>query len=84
MGCAIAATVSAGTAGRGTLAKSGWEQNTEENRTLVLETEDWLPGATRNTTDGHNQAGKTPQPKNYRKEEKREAKTKHGCNSAYL
>lgn len=51
MGCAIAATVSAGTAGRGTLVKSGWEQSTEGNRTLVLETEAWLPGATRSTTD---------------------------------
>lgn len=29
MGCAIVATVSAGTAGRGMLAKSGWEKNTE-------------------------------------------------------
>lgn len=30
-GCAIAATVSAGTAGQGTLAKSGWEKSTEED-----------------------------------------------------
>lgn len=37
MGCAIAATVSAGTAGRGTLAKSGWEPSTEVERTLALE-----------------------------------------------
>lgn len=37
MGCAIAATVSAGTAGRETLAKSGWKRSTDE-RTLVLET----------------------------------------------
>ncbi|KAG7238812.1 hypothetical protein INR49_030356 [Caranx melampygus] len=38
MGCAIAATVSAGTAGQETLVKSGWELSTEENRTLGLET----------------------------------------------
>lgn len=40
MGCAIAATVSAGKDGRGTLAKSGWEQSTEGNGTLGLETGD--------------------------------------------
>lgn len=38
MDCAIAATVSAGMAGQGTLVKSGWELSTEENRTLGLET----------------------------------------------
>lgn len=32
MGCATVATASAGTAGTGTLAKSGWEKNTEANR----------------------------------------------------
>lgn len=84
MVCAIAATVSAGMAGQGTLVKSGWEQSTEEKRTLVLKTNAWLPGATRRTTDGHNQAGKTPQPENHKRREKREAKTKHGRNSAYL
>ncbi len=48
MACAIVATVSAGTAGQGTLARSGWEQSTEEERTLVLERQEaWLPGATR-------------------------------------
>ena len=36
MGCATAATVSAGTAGRETLVKSGWVQSTEEERTLVV------------------------------------------------
>lgn len=32
MGCATVATASAGTAGTGTLVKSGWEKNTEANR----------------------------------------------------
>lgn len=36
MGCAIAATASVGMAGRGTLVRSGWEQSTEEQRTLVF------------------------------------------------
>lgn len=35
MDCAIAATVSAGMAGQGTLVKSGLEQSTEDIRTLV-------------------------------------------------
>lgn len=34
MDCAIAATVSAGMAGRGTLVRSGWEQSTKK-KTLV-------------------------------------------------
>lgn len=38
MGCAIVATASAGTAGQGTLAKSGWERSTEEDGTMRLET----------------------------------------------
>lgn len=74
MGCAIVATVSAGTAGQGTLAKSGWEQSTEEERTLVLETRSLAARSDQSTTDGHHQAGKTPQPG--------EDKTKHGCDSA--
>ncbi len=48
MACAIVALVSAGTAGQGTLVKSGWEQSTEDERTLVVEKQHvWLPGATR-------------------------------------
>lgn len=76
MGCAIAATVSAGMAGRGTLVKSGWVQSTEGGEdTGVKRQEAWLPGATRSTTDGHDQAGKP--------REEGEDKTKHGCYSAY-
>ena len=62
MGCAIVATVSAGTAGQGTLAKSGWERSTEEERTLVLETRSLAARSDQSTTDGHHQAGKTLQP----------------------
>lgn len=58
MGCAIVATVSAGMAGRETLAKSGWEPSTEEERTLVLET----GGLAARSDQEHHQAGKTPQP----------------------
>lgn len=78
MGCAIAATVSAGTAGQGTLAKSGWEQSTEEERTMVLETGGLAAPSDESATSGHHQAGKTPPTGKPREEDE----TK-GCNSAY-
>lgn len=49
MDCATAATVSAGTAGWGTLVRSGWERSTEGGDTAVRRQEAWLPGATRST-----------------------------------
>lgn len=81
MGCAIVATVSAGTAGQGTLAKSGWEQSTEEERTLVLETGGLAARSDQSTTDGHHQDGTKQQPGKPREEG--EDETKHGFNSAY-
>lgn len=81
MGCAIVATVSAGTAGQGMLAKSGWERSTEEKRTVAFETRSLAARSDQSSTDGHRQAGKTPQPGKPREEG--EDQTKHGCNSAY-
>lgn len=68
MACAIVATVSAGTAGQGTLAKSGWERSTEEERTLVVETARLAARSDQSTTHGHHQAGTTPQPGEPREE----------------
>lgn len=52
-GCATAATASAGTAGQGTPAKSGWEPSTEAERDTGVwrDERNWLPGATRNHTE---------------------------------
>lgn len=82
MGCAIAATVSAGMAGQGTLVKSGWELSTEENRTLGLETR----GLAARSDQGapltiNHQADKTSQPG--KQQEEGEDMHKHRCNSAY-
>ncbi|KAI3356424.1 hypothetical protein L3Q82_017641, partial [Scortum barcoo] len=84
MACAIAATVSAWTAGRETLAKSGWEQSTEEERTLVLET-----GGLAARSDQERHQWSPPGWGNREKHsleipwQEREDKAKHGCNSAY-
>lgn len=83
MGCAIVATVSAGTAGQGTLAKSGWEQSTKEERTLVLETRD--PAARSNqstTTRSPPGLVKHHSLDNYQKRREK-TKLKHGCDFAY-
>lgn len=71
MGCAIAATVSAGMAGQGTHVKSGWEQSTEEERRLVLETGGLAARSNQSTSASRHHP---PPP---------EEEIKHGCYSAY-
>lgn len=71
MGCAIAATVSAGMAGQGTHAKSGWDQSTEEETTLVLETGGLAARSNQSTTASRHHP---PPP---------EDEIKPGYNSAY-
>lgn len=76
MGCAFVATVSAGTAGQGTPAKSGWGQSTEEERTVVLEAGSLAARSDQSTGHGRHQAGTTPQ-EIHRRREKTTATTQH-------
>lgn len=80
MACATAATASAGMAGRGMLAKSGWEPSTEKKK-------DTGGSETRPTiNESHDQAGtKKKKGKKQRTQlgNHQREKTKHGCNFAY-
>lgn len=56
-GCATVAAVSAGMAGQGTPARSGWGQSTDEEWTLSLEMGVMAARSDQRKADGHHQAG---------------------------